>query len=201
MRKGRRYEKNIGIICQEASIQPKWGLLLYVLVKEFKPSQILELGTSLGLSAAYQAAALETNHKGHLFTLEGAEAIANKAEMSLEQLGYSNLVSVIKGNFLDTLDSVLIEMKNLDFSLIDGHHDKKATLQYFEKIMPFLEDDAVMIFDDISWSKGMREAWDEIRRSSIVSSSFKVISFLHSWGIIIIDKKRTSKQLHFITTF
>src|SRR5215204_1409803 len=46
------------------------GQLLFRLVREFAPTSCLELGTCIGVSAAFQAAALELNGAGHLLTLE-----------------------------------------------------------------------------------------------------------------------------------
>jgi hypothetical protein len=47
----------------------------------------------------------------------------------------------------------------IDCAFIDGHHEKVATIHYFNKILPALKDGAIVIFDDVSWSHDMREAW------------------------------------------
>jgi hypothetical protein len=47
---------------------------------------------------------------------------------------------------------------------IDGHHEKVATIHYFNKIRPFLKPGAVVMFDDVSWSRDMREAWEHLSR-------------------------------------
>jgi predicted O-methyltransferase YrrM len=41
-----------------------WALLLYHLLRRFRPTSCVELGTCLGLSGAYQAAALKSNGAG-----------------------------------------------------------------------------------------------------------------------------------------
>src|SRR5690606_17020814 len=51
---------------------------------------------------------------------------------------------------------------NFDLLYIDGNHQKEATLSYFEKLLPTVHNDSVMIFDDIHWSRDMEEAWEEI---------------------------------------
>ena len=43
-----------------------WSLVLFKLLREFRPITCIELGTCLGISAAYQATALKLNNKGNL---------------------------------------------------------------------------------------------------------------------------------------
>jgi predicted O-methyltransferase YrrM len=45
---------------------------------------------------------------------------------------------------------------------IDGHHDEQATWDYFNQIEPALADGAVVVFDDIAWSQGMRRVWRRV---------------------------------------
>jgi len=33
---------------------------------------------------------------------------------------------------------------------------------YFEQIVPYVVDTAVIVFDDITWSEGMRRAWLQV---------------------------------------
>jgi hypothetical protein len=50
------------------------------------------------------------------------------------------------------------------FALIyfDGNHQKKATLDYFDLLLP-ITNNTVWIFDDIHWSSEMDEAWEMIK--------------------------------------
>ncbi len=175
-------------VCQHASKSRRWGLLLFKLVREFRPSACLELGTALGISAAYQAAALELNHHGRIVTLEGAESLALLARENLEKLGLEE-ASVRIGLFQDTLEEVLFECAPVDFAFIDGHHDEHATLAYFEQIFPFLSEGAVLVFDDISWSQGMRRAWTTIAADERI----KVCVDLFKLGICIIESCQKEK--------
>ena len=62
--------------------------------------------------------------------------------------------------FDDALDEILPQVEEIDFAFIDGHHEKVATIHYFERLMPKLSPNALVVFDDISWSFDMRECWD-----------------------------------------
>lgn len=161
MYRGRVVTSTTGEVCRRGSKSYRWALLLFKLIRELKPSVCVELGTSLGISAAYQAAALELNRKGKIVSLEGAESLALLAKENLEQLGLARVIVVI-GRFQDTLESVLREYAPIEFAFVDGHHVEHATLAYFEQIFPSLSENAVLVFDDIAWSEGMKRAWSTI---------------------------------------
>jgi methyltransferase family protein len=153
----------IADVCINCSKPYFWSLLLFKMVRELRPSVCLELGTCLGLSGAYQAAALCLNRTGTLVTLEGAESLATHAREHFHTLGLDN-VTVVVGRFQDTLGKVLQARGPIDYAFIDGHHDERATLAYFEQILPFTAEKAVLVFDDISWSEGMKRAWAALKR-------------------------------------
>lgn len=176
----------ISSICKNASTPENLGKLLFKLIVEFNPQCCLELGTSLGISASYQVLALKSNGHGRFVTIEGSQSIAKIAEQTLEELGYSNF-AVHVGKFKDVLPDILPSISTVDFVFIDGHHDKVATKEYFETVFPFLSDKSIVIFDDIDWSKGMGEFWNDMNRDSRVKFSFD----LFRWGVCFIDKQNS----------
>jgi len=78
-----------------------------------------------------------------------------------------------------------------DLIYFDGNHQKQATLDYFHRLLPLAHNDSVFIFDDIHWSKGMEEAWEEIRAHPKVRVS--IDSFF--WGMVFFRKEQ--KKEHF----
>lgn len=137
------------------------ALLLFHLVREFRPSRCLELGTNLGVSAAYQAAALALDGGGELHTIEGTGALVDLARRHLASLGL--VAEVHEGRFSDVLPGLLARAAPLDYVFIDGHHDGPATVGYFAQIHPALGPGALVVFDDVAWSAGMAEAWRTIQ--------------------------------------
>jgi len=187
---GRVITRTIGEACRKSSIPQIWAFLLFKLIRELKPSVCLELGTSLGISTAYQAAALELNQHGRIVSMEGAKSLASVAKKNFEKIGLKERVMVRVGRFQDILPDVLREQKHIDFAFIDGHHTENASLKYFNLIYPFLSEDGVLVLDDISWSEGMARAWGRLK----IDKRIKVSIDLHKLGICIISGSQEKRE-------
>lgn len=161
------YTRSVAEITNDSK-EPFWALLLYNLVRKFRPKTVLEMGTSLGFSAAYMGLALQQNDRGRLITLEGDPSIAELAESNFKKAQLTN-TQVIIGKFQDTLPGALADHAPLDMVFIDGHHDGPATVAYFEQILPYLSDEAVLVFDDIRWSDSMQKAIHRISSHEAVN--------------------------------
>lgn len=132
-----------------------WGTILYLIARGFESTIAFELGSCAGISAIYLSSAPSIKK---LITVEGSKALAKIAEESLKS--HRN-VKVVNSLFDEAIDSELPSLnRKIDLVFIDGHHEKVATIHYFNRLLPFLENGALVIFDDISWSYDMREAWD-----------------------------------------
>ena len=148
-----------------ASVNPGPALLLYGLVREFRPRRAVEMGSSVGISGSYQATALRHAGGGELLVLEGAPDLAAVAAETYAALGLDG-VEVRVGPFTATLAKACLA--GVDYVYVDGHHDGRATLEYFEQILPHAQD-ALLVFDDIRWSESMREAWRTIAHDERVT--------------------------------
>lgn len=162
--------RKISYIARTSLSQGKYARLLFNLVSHYQPKTILELGTSLGISTAYIA---KGNPNAKFISLEGSTTIAEVAQKTLQSCEITN-VNIHIGNFNDTLASVLQELQTIDFAFIDGNHTKEATLRYFEQILPYCNEKTILIFDDISWSEGMNEAWKNIYTDKRISISIDI---------------------------
>lgn len=169
---------------------PQWAYLLFRLVRELKPASVLELGSCVGISACYQAAALELNGSGRLVTLEGAEPLARRSARSLEELGLQHRATVRTGRFADTLDDAVAAQAPIGLAFIDGHHIEEATLHYGERILSAADSEAVLVFDDINWSAGMRRAWQQIAEDH----RFALTVQMRSFGLAVVSKSATSRH-------
>lgn len=176
MKEGVLVEKTVKDMCR-ASKTPFWAGILHELVLEYRPDTGVELGTCLGLSAAYQGAAMEINGSGRFVTLEGADSLAKVSMQHLDELQLADRVSVVTGRFSDTLSGVIDELKPIGYAFIDGHHDEHATVAYFEQLLPHLDELSVLVFDDTSWTDGMKRAWSTIVDHEAVTLSVDLGAF------------------------
>jgi len=170
-----------------------WVLMLFKLIRKFQPQTCVELGTAVGISAAYQAAALTLNGAGTLFTLEGAPSLAQLSTENLRGLGLTN-VEVVPGRFQDTLAGVLDQHQPIGYAFIDGHHDGQATLAYFEQIYPHLAERAVLVFDDILYYPSMRAAWQTLAADPRIAIAVD----LSRMGVCVVDRGLQSKAAYTI---
>jgi predicted O-methyltransferase YrrM len=185
---GRTVTTTVGEKCKTGSELYFWVLILFKIIRKFKPVSCLELGTCMGMSASTQASALYLNGKGHLITMEGAEPLAAIAKSNFQTLGLN--VDVVEGRFQDTLRETLIKFGPVDYAFLDGHLDGLATMDYFKEIMPFCKNKTILIVDNISWSPSMKKAWKIIDADERIKITFN----LRQLGICIIDNEIKEKQ-------
>jgi len=164
---GRLKKRTISDITSKFSKSSRYGQMLYRIVNHLQPATMIELGTSVGISAMYQAAG---NTNGMLYTLEGCPATAKVAAENIVKCGFNNIKSVI-GNFDSSFPATLEEIKTADYIFIDGNHTYDATMRYFQIAKKHIHENSVIIFDDINWSNGMIKAWDDIKADPDVTIS------------------------------
>ena len=145
----------------------KYGQLLFRMVNHFKPASVLELGTSLGISTMYLAA---SSKKLKITTVEGCPSTSKVAKINFDKIGFDN-IELVNDTFDSYLPNHLAKNKALDFVFFDGNHQKEATLNYFNLCVEKIHSETVFVFDDIHWSDGMTEAWEEIKKHPKVSST------------------------------
>jgi predicted O-methyltransferase YrrM len=178
-------QKKISAIAKNALKPPKLAQLLYRLVKDLQPQNMIELGTCLGTTSLYLEKAAPS---AELYTLEGCPQTANVAKEVFEQSATKGIKQVI-GNFDDTLPGVIDDLERLDFVFVDGNHQKDATLKYFEWCLPKVHENTLLIFDDIYWSEGMKEAWAQIKAHPQVTVTIDLF-----WIGLVYFKKGQAKE-------
>ena len=132
---------------------------LFNLVNYFCPKTLIELGTSLGISALYMSRA---NQATQIHTIEGAPEIHRLARLLFEK-NHAYNIHAYKGTFAEQLPLVLSSNPVVDLAFIDGHHNYEATITNFKTLLPHLHKNSVVVLDDIYWSAPMARAWNEIK--------------------------------------
>lgn len=162
--------RNISNITKYALKSKKHGQLLFRIAHYIKAQNVLELGTSLGITTSYLAS---PNSKIKCVSLEGCNETAQIAKENFEKLGIKN-IELIVGNIDETLETALNKFEKLDLVFIDANHKSEAILRYFELCLPKINNDSILIVDDIYWSADMEMAWQIIKNHSLVTSTIDI---------------------------
>ncbi len=179
--KGRDYPSDqrfvrVRDVARYSCVSSRKGEFLFRLTRECNPINILELGTSFGVSTMYFALAAPHSR---IITIEGCIDSANVARENFEKGNLKN-ISIITGSFEEKLTSALEQMPAPDMVFFDGNHKLEPTLHYFEECLQHIHPGTVFIFDDIHWSAEMGKAWDIIRMHPKV----KVSIDLYQIGVV-----------------
>ena len=181
-----RKQKQVKTLAKNALKPAKLAQLIHRLAADAKPGNIIELGTCLGLTTAYLASAAP---KAKVISIEGCPETASVAKQNLSKLDIHN-TELLVGNFDKLLPEVIAGLSKLDFVFIDGNHRKEATLDYFKRCLPKLSENSIMIFDDIYWSLGMKEAWQEIKAHKDVTVTIDLF-----WiGLVFVRKGQVKED-------
>ena len=176
---------------KRSSKSPRQAQLLQRLCASNNSHYIIELGTNLGISTAYLAS---NNSKSQVYTLEGQPELYRQAKNNFKHLKLNN-INVIEGNINDTLPSLIQQIPQIDLAFIDANHQYQATINYYNLIKSKIHKNSIIIFDDIHWSEGMQQAWNEIRQDPDIRLSIDIFHMGIIWFNTDIPKQ------HYIVAF
>lgn len=156
-------------------------------VQYFKPKNILEIGTSLGMGTI----ALASSADSLVTSLEGCPETASIAKKQLHDFHISN-VEIVIGEFSESIKK--LPKKKYDLIYFDGNHSKEATLHYVQDLLPTITNETVWIFDDIHWSSEMTEAWKAIQEIPEITAT--IDSF---WLGFVFFRKEQNKEHFYVS--
>lgn len=118
------------------------GDILYFLVRLLRPRNVVEFGSSHGISTIYLAAGLRDNGGGHLVTTEIRAAKVAATRKNLTRAGLIEVVEIRLGDARESLE----EIDGLvDLVFLDGRND--LYLDVLRVLEPHLSERAVIIAD------------------------------------------------------
>ena len=157
--------------------QALFRLVRFMGENEKRPLQILELGTSLGVTTAYMAS---VDSRNRVVTLEGSEAVLKIAQANWRTLRLEN-IEWHRGNIDDTL--YIYARERLDLAYVDANHTYEATKRYVDYLLPRMNEKGVIAIDDIYHSPEMEQAWRELKDDPRVTTSMD----LYHVGLLFVD--------------
>jgi predicted O-methyltransferase YrrM len=165
---------------RRASVSKRYGSLLYRIVHWYRPDMILELGTGVGISTSYLSAGSPGTP---LHSIEGdRERAAIAAQLICRCC--SEPVSIHWGEMDQKLKDILPLLSPRFVAFVDGNHHYEPTVAYVRSLIARAGDDAIIVMDDIYWSRGMYRAWEEVSSWPGVGVS---IDLFHM-GILLLRK-------------
>lgn len=121
------------------------GEFIYKTIRENNARTVLELGTSIGYSALWIASAL-VPVSGTLATLEKNTEKITIAKNNLESLSDRVTINFHTGLIDETLATACNELGSIDIVFLDA--DRGHYHRYFEKIIPYLHEQSIIIADN-----------------------------------------------------
>jgi predicted O-methyltransferase YrrM len=185
-RSGATKRRVVQSIAASALKPRKFAQLLHRIARYYQCDNVVELGTSLGVTTSYLAS---SPHASQLFTLEGSKVIADLAAENFSKFGFKNIEQVI-GNFDETLPPLLDRCGKIDLLYIDGNHRYEPTIRYFEEAWPHLHEYSIVVFDDIHWSAEMEKAWQQVINDPRITLSIDLFFI----GLVFFRKDFKVKQ-------
>lgn len=123
---------------------------LYQLLADLKPDFVLELGTSVGISACCMA---EGSPSSEVWTVDVHEhPTAGKRFTEFPNIEY--LIQ-------DSL-TVTLEGRKIDLLFVDTVHDGIQPKQEWEKFQPHMNPGGIALFDDVHINGTMDSFWDKL---------------------------------------
>ena len=157
--------------------QVLFRILNFMGEEQKRPLEILELGTSLGVTTAYLASA---DSRNRVVTMEGSEAVLKVAQGIWRTLRLENIEWQV-GNIDDTLYRYARE--SVDFTYVDANHTYEATMRYTDYLLDRMEEKGIIAIDDIHYSEEMERAWKELKQDPRVTTTMDV----YHMGLIFVD--------------
>ncbi|WP_454175657.1 O-methyltransferase [Gordonia sputi] len=125
------------------AVSPTGARLMYSLVHAARPTTVVEFGMSYGISTLHLAAAVRDNGVGHVYTTELSEKKVTAASTTFADAGLDDVVTILDGDALETLQSVSGE---IGFAFLDGW--KGLYLPVFRLIEDQLPSGALVLADN-----------------------------------------------------
>ena len=157
---------------------------LYRITNYFKPKNVLELGTSIGLGSTAMAFA---SNKSIITTVEVNENLSDIAKKVFKSYQLKN-IQIDTSSFKDFFKKSNYE--NLDLVYLDGTCDKESTIENFNSLLKHSHNESVFIFNNIYWNKEMTEAWNIIKKQKEITVSIDTFY----WGFLFFRKEQPKQH-------
>jgi len=164
-------------------LPPKYNQLLFRMVEFYKPSYILEVGGSLGITTAYLAA---PNQYNQVYNIETNEMMAMLARQTLEAIQLDNAkVITTNGYLLNTIEKDGRKFGMILFNISDGD-----LLHIYTSLSNMITEDTMVIVTGINKNLKNKLFWKKIKEQKTITMSIE----LFEMGLLFFRKEALKKQ-------
>jgi len=180
IRSGKEKKAGIAGIVQKKAISAKKGELLFRLANHLQSRNILQVGSSVGISTLY----LTSYAPGLTCISIEADTFSGISQWVYQEAARTK-INVLTGEYNQLFVNALQEGQKPDLIFFNGTDEQMNTLSLFITSIPYVEDRTVFVFDGIKKNKQMRTTWKEIIAHPEVTVSLDLFSL----GIVFLNKK------------
>jgi hypothetical protein len=184
---------------ESAGLRDKGGvcLVLYLLVRKFRPAIVVETGVARGLSSAYILCAMQENRHGQLYSIDLPCASASARPVTrygrpayqLEdgqvqgrfEVGYfvpecvRRNWTLVLGDSRTELPPLLERLGHIDMFLHDSLHTYEHMQWEYETAWPYINDDGFLLSHDVLWNRAL---FDKCRSSKAKPVIYRTLGIL-----------------------
>ena len=131
---------------------PGWGLIYHLLLSHLDRDReeiIIETGTNFGCTTIVLAQALiDSGCKGKVITIELEPENVEIAKRNFVEAGVDSRIDIRCGDSKEILAAMTKEIESTRLVFLDASHLYEDVLFEFESLLPKLNDDAIVLFDN-----------------------------------------------------
>ena len=142
------------------ALEPAQAAYCYLTARSIQAKQIVEFGSSFGISTIWLAAAVRANGGGRVIGTELVPEKAEQARRNVSEAGLEDLVEIRTGDALETLREL---PRDVDLLLNDGF--PALALDILKIVAPSMRDGAVVLTDNVGMFRGNYREYVEYMRN------------------------------------
>jgi len=172
-------------------------LMLYLLVRKYKPKVVVETGVAKGLSTAYILCAMHENGKGHLYSVDLPPKLAATREIDCGSthtyqladgqshnefsVGYFVPDSVktrwtlVLGNAHKELPPLLDKLGKIDMFFHDSLHTFEHMQWEYETVWPYITDGGLLLSHDVLWNRAFYDKCKTCNRKATIYQTLGIL--------------------------
>jgi len=138
----------------------KYPISWYCLIRKYKPSIIVETGTSMGWSSYMILTAIKNNERGHLYSFDLGNSENVKKEGGVGYLVVEDLKRNWTLKIQDTkkgLGALFEDLGHIDMFIHDSEHTYETMMFEYDLAWKYLQSGGILCSDDINHSTAFEE--------------------------------------------